>query len=74
MPPTQPCALGASNKARVENLEKTVDELKIAVIVATKDVHELANHFSQRPTWFVALLITALVSLVLALIQHVVTN
>ena len=73
MPPTEQCPLGAENKANIENLEKNLDDFKLDVKRYMENTSEclkkLTNHYSQRPTWIVALLITALVGLCVWLIQ-----
>lgn len=78
MPPTEQCPLGAENKANIENLGKNLDEFKGDVrrfMEHTTDcLYKLTNCYSQRPTWLIAIIITALVGLCVGLAQYCITT
>ena len=74
MPTTEQCALGAENKTNIKNIKEDVNEFKADMRrymeSMDKSVGKLTNHYSQRPTWFVATLITVLVGMVIFLAQY----
>ena len=78
MPPTEQCPLGVQNKTNIENLDGELDEFKkdMKVYMQHMDdyVGKLTNHYSQRPSWAIALLITALVGLCVYLAQYAITH
>jgi uncharacterized membrane protein YcfT len=78
MPQTEQCPLGIENKTNIANLDRDFVEFKIDVKKYMEDmnecVKELTNHYSKRPTWFVSLVITALVGLCIFLTQHIITQ
>ncbi len=67
MPETKNCPLGIENKTRIDGMEKAVDEIKEAVT-------NLSNHYSQRPTWFISIVISSLVALCVFLAQYIITR
>jgi len=73
MPPTEQCVLGAENKTNIENIKDDIDEFKADMRrymeSMDKSIEKLTNHYSGRPTWFVATLITVLVGMVVFLAQ-----
>lgn len=67
MPPTEECALGAANRARIVNLEKSVDEIRACMV-------KLTNHYAKRLSPTTVLLLVALSNLCTGLIIYVLTH
>ena len=67
MSETEGCPLGEANKARIINVEK-------AVVKIEGHIEKLTNHYAKRPRWFVSILITALVGMVVFLAQYIITH
>ena len=67
MPVTDPCILGAENKVRIDNLEKAVVRIETAI-------EKISNHYSRKPSWFVAILITILSNAVVILSMYIITH
>lgn len=67
MPPTEPCVLGTKNETRIDNLEKAIDRIE-------KAIEKIANHYSKKPSWFVAILITVLSNAVILLSMYIITR
>ena len=69
MPDTEQCPLGAENKTRINYLEGDIKEIKVDIKGIEVSMSKLANHYSKRPSWFISLVITGLVGLVIFLIK-----
>lgn len=67
MPDTDQCVLGVENKTRIENIEEDIHEIK-------SDIKKLANDYSHRPTWFVSLIISALLTTVSLMAMWIITQ
>ena len=78
MPPTEQCPLGVENKTNIDAMKEDIVEFKADVKRYMEDmnvcVKQLTNHYSQRPSWFVSIVITALVGLCIFLTQHIITQ
>lgn len=78
MPPTEPCILGTENRTKIDNLKEDVNEFKESVVRYMdrndQNIAKLTNCYSNRPTWFVSLIITSLVGLVIFLTQYIITQ
>jgi hypothetical protein len=78
MPPTENCALGTSNKTRIDAREKICDEFRLDVkqFMAAIDqrLDELTNHFSKKPTWFIALVLVGLTNILTAIIMGLIIS
>jgi hypothetical protein len=63
---------------RIENVEEEIDEfkrdMKRYLERMDENIEKLTNHYSQRPSWFICLLITALVGLCGILTQYCITH
>ena len=75
MPITEQCVQGARNEARIDGLEKAVEEIKISNRVTATEIKDsiqnLTNHWSKRPPWLVVGIITALTNAVTMLSAYV---
>ena len=81
MPPTKQSQAEIQvyrNMERIENVEEEIDEFKkdMKLYMERMDdcVSKLTNHYSQRPSWPVALLVTGLVGLCVYLAQYCITH
>lgn len=67
MPVTEPCILGTKNETRIDNLEKAVERI-------ADDVDKITNHYSKKPSWFIAILITVLTNAIVVLSAYILTH
>jgi len=74
MPQTEQCPLGRENKANIDNVKDEVNEfkgdMKRYMETMNECVSKLTNHYSQRPSWIITMLISALIGLCVFLIQY----
>lgn len=78
MPDTEQCPKGLANDARITDLKESLEdfrtEVRADILHINNCIDKLTNHYSARPTWFVSLVITALVGIVVFLAQYIITN
>lgn len=64
---TDNCVLGNTNKTRIDIIEKTI-------VAVCEDIKEIKTTLLGRPTWFVTLLFSCMLSLITSLIIYIVTT
>lgn len=67
MPQTESCTLGTENKGRIDNLEQSLARIE-------KAIEKISNHYSKRPSWFIAIFITALTNAITLLSMYIITQ
>ena len=72
--PSNGCAWGRETRIMVDSVEKTLQEVKKMIHDQGKQINELFNHQSKKPSWFVALVLSALCTLCGTLIVYTVTR
>lgn len=77
MPPTEQCALGAANKAKIEGLEKMFVDFRDDMRDKTDDiaacVKNLTNHYSKRFSHGTVIALVALTNLLTGLVLYIIT-
>jgi hypothetical protein len=71
MPPTEQCTLGVENKTKIDQLRTDFDRFNKTI---TKDIKEIKEKLLGRPSWFVSILITVLVTTVATLGTYIIMN
>ena len=67
MPETHQCTLGTQNKTDIANLKEDVDEMR-------SDIKEIKDKLLSRPSWFVTVVITALVGALCTMSMYILTH
>ena len=71
------CVLGAENKTNIENLKETLDEFKVEVRTDIKYINQcvekITNHYSGKPSWFVLIIVSALLAGVSTMGMYIIT-
>ena len=68
------CGWGRETRVMVDSVERTLREVKKMINDQGKQINELFNHQSKKPSWFVALVLTALCTVCGSLIVYTVTH
>ena len=68
------CPVGAANSTAIKSLEKGLESHERVLNEVRKDIKEIRDNLSSRPTWSVAIVVTILCTLCTGMAVYLITH